>query len=74
MIARADGKVLIVREGKKYEDGTELGKWDVVGGRIEPEESIYAGLRREVQVDVIAVCMVPDEQYATVNYIPRANT
>ncbi len=49
VIARADGKVLIVREGVKYEDGTELGKWDVVGGRIEPEESIYAGLRREVK-------------------------
>lgn len=49
VIARSDGKVLIVRESSKYEDGTELGKWDVVGGRIEPEESIYDGLRREVR-------------------------
>jgi 8-oxo-dGTP diphosphatase len=48
LIARPDGKVLIVREGSDYEEGTELGKWDVVGGRIEPEEPLFEGMKREV--------------------------
>ncbi len=48
LISRADAKVLIVRESGTYVEGTELGKWDVVGGRIEPEEPVFAGLRREV--------------------------
>jgi 8-oxo-dGTP diphosphatase len=48
LIARDDGKVLIVREGNLYEEGTELGNWDVVGGRIEPEEPLFEGLAREV--------------------------
>ena len=42
------GKVLLVRESTKYEDGTKPSKWDVVGGRIQAEEEVRAGLVREV--------------------------
>jgi 8-oxo-dGTP diphosphatase len=48
LIARADGKVLIVRESSNYGEGTETGKWDVVGGRINLDEPMFAGLKREV--------------------------
>lgn len=49
LVVRPDGKVLIVRESSAYEDGTEEGKWDVVGGRIEPNETVFEGLVREVK-------------------------
>jgi 8-oxo-dGTP diphosphatase len=43
-----DGKVLILREAE-YDEGTNAGKWDVPGGRINPEEPFMEGLRREVR-------------------------
>lgn len=48
-ISRPDGKVLIVREGRGYQEGTELGNWDVVGGRINNEELLLDGLHREIE-------------------------
>lgn len=48
LIARDDGKVLIVRESNEYDEGTEEGNWDVVGGRIEAGEALLEGLTREV--------------------------
>ena len=42
-----EGKVLVLREAK-YDDGTNEGLWDVPGGRIETEEKLHEGLRREV--------------------------
>ena len=50
IIARSDGQVLLVREaGTIYYEGTEEGKWDVVGGRIEDEEELLVGLQREIK-------------------------
>lgn len=43
-----EGKVLILREAA-YDEGTNTGKWDVPGGRIEPEEKLHEGLVREVR-------------------------
>jgi len=43
------GKVLLLRESKDYVDGTEEGKWDMPGGRIEPDEEVRDGLVREVK-------------------------
>ena len=43
-----DGKVLLLRESGVYEDGTNVGKWDVPGGRIDPDEAVRDGLVREV--------------------------
>jgi 8-oxo-dGTP diphosphatase len=48
LVARPDEKVLIVRESAAYEEGTNTGFWDVVGGRIESEEPLFDGLRREI--------------------------
>ncbi len=43
-----EGKVLILREAE-YDEGTNTGKWDVPGGRINPEEPFLEGLKREVR-------------------------
>src|SRR3989338_4890716 len=44
-----EGKVLIIRESAKYDDGTHAGNYDFPGGRVEPGESLYASLAREVK-------------------------
>lgn len=55
-----NGKVLMLREAA-YDEGSNEGKWDVPGGRIEPEEPILHALRREVmeesglEVEVVKV-------------------
>lgn len=43
-----DNKVLLLREASTYEEGTNLGKWGIPGGRIESDEPFFDGLRREV--------------------------
>ena len=47
LIAR-EGKVLIIRESNKYEEGTNVGKYDMPGGRITPGEPFAEALQREV--------------------------
>jgi 8-oxo-dGTP diphosphatase len=42
------GKVLVLREAA-YDEGTNTGKWNVPGGRINPEEPLHTGLLREVR-------------------------
>lgn len=42
-------KVLLVRESSKYRDGTNAGKFNVVGGRVKLGERFDEGLCREVQ-------------------------
>lgn len=42
------GKVLLLRESSKYEDGTNAGKFDVVGGRVTPGQRFDESLLREV--------------------------
>lgn len=44
-----DGKVLVVRESGQYKDGTNAGRFDVIGGRMEPGQSFEDNLRREVR-------------------------
>jgi len=41
-------KVLVLREANTYQDGTEIGKYGLPGGRIEPGEPLLDGLLREV--------------------------
>ena len=43
------GKILVVRESGKYEDGTNEGKYDVVGGRVEPGQRFDESLLREIK-------------------------
>lgn len=44
-----NGKVLILRESPKYGAGTNKGKYDVVGGRVEEGESWNECLLREIK-------------------------
>ena len=43
-----DGKLLMLRESSRYEDGTNLAKYDLPGGRIDPSETLETALAREV--------------------------
>ncbi len=47
-IKHAD-KILIVREAPKYQDGTNISKFDVVGGRMEVGQRFDESLLREVK-------------------------
>ncbi len=42
------GKILVLQESSNYQDGTNVNKYDVVGGRIQPGERFDDALRREV--------------------------
>jgi 8-oxo-dGTP diphosphatase len=44
-----NGKVLVIRESEKYSDGTQEGKFDVPGGRIEIGKSLKENLLREIE-------------------------
>ncbi len=42
-------RVLIIRESDKYADGTNVGKYDFPGGKIDPGEKVLDALMREVR-------------------------
>ncbi|MDB5260457.1 MAG: 7,8-dihydro-8-oxoguanine triphosphatase [Candidatus Nomurabacteria bacterium] len=48
-IINEKNQILIVRESDSYKDGSQVGKWDVPGGRINPDETLEEALRREVK-------------------------
>lgn len=43
-----DGKVLMLREASTYEEGTNIGRYHIPGGRINPGEPFLDGLTREI--------------------------
>src|SRR3989344_4693345 len=43
------GKILVLRESTKYSDGTNSGKYDVVGGRVESGQRFDKSLLREIK-------------------------
>ncbi|MEK6937686.1 MAG: NUDIX domain-containing protein [Nanoarchaeota archaeon] len=43
------GKVLLLKESSKYTDGSNAGKFDVVGGRVEPGQRFDESLLREIK-------------------------
>ena len=51
-----NGMVLLLKESVKYNDGTNAGRYDVVGGRIEPgqrfDESLLREIKEETGLDV----------------------
>jgi len=49
ILINSEGKILILREAKTYEQGTNIGRYHSPGGRINPSESYEDGLRREVE-------------------------
>jgi 8-oxo-dGTP pyrophosphatase MutT (NUDIX family) len=44
-----NGKVLVIRESGAYADGSNPGKYDIVGGRLEPGENYLESLLREIR-------------------------
>ncbi|MBS3152359.1 NUDIX domain-containing protein [Candidatus Woesearchaeota archaeon] len=44
-----NGKVLLLKESMKYTDGSNAGKFDVVGGRVKPGQRFDESLIREIQ-------------------------
>lgn len=49
LIVNKEGKVLIVREPAKDNQGSQHGLYGLVGGRMDPEESYETTLHREVK-------------------------
>lgn len=47
-LIRHNEKILILREAATYKEGTNVGKYHLPGGRIEPGERYMDGLLREV--------------------------
>lgn len=43
------GKVLLLRESSNYTDGSNAGKYDIVGGRVTPGERFDESLLREIR-------------------------
>jgi len=44
-----NGQVLILRESTNYQDGGNIGKFDVVGGRVKPGQRFDESLKREIK-------------------------
>lgn len=44
-----NGKILILKESLKYRNGTNIGKFDVVGGRVKPGQRFDESLLREIK-------------------------
>jgi 8-oxo-dGTP diphosphatase len=44
-----NGKVLILRESTQYQDGSNAGRFDVVGGRLKPGQRFDESLLREIE-------------------------
>jgi 8-oxo-dGTP diphosphatase len=49
VIVNEEGKVLILREANTYDEGTQIGRYGLPGGRLNPGETFEEGLHREVQ-------------------------
>ncbi len=47
-LIQKEGRVLIIRESSKYKDGTQTGRWDLPGGRMEAGLSWEENLKREI--------------------------
>ncbi|MFA6410161.1 MAG: NUDIX domain-containing protein, partial [Candidatus Buchananbacteria bacterium] len=43
------GKILIIRESNKYQEGSNVGQYAIVGGRVKPGQNFLDSLRREVK-------------------------
>ena len=43
------GKILILRESSEYSDGTNSGRYDIAGGRVEPGQRFDESLLREIK-------------------------
>lgn len=58
-----NGTFLVVREASTYQEGTNLGKWQLPGGRINPGEPFLDGLKREIKEETGLDVTVGDPVY-----------
>lgn len=49
IITNKEGKILLLREADTYDEGTNIGKYGVPGGRLNIGESYEEGLHREAR-------------------------
>lgn len=56
LLVNDEGKVLILREANTYAEGTNIGRYGLPGGRIDPGEKFFDGLRREVSEECGLTC------------------
>lgn len=68
LIRNSDGNFLIVREAGTYDEGTNVGKWDLPGGRLEVGETLLEGLQREVREEAGIEIVVEDLVDARENF------
>jgi len=66
-VIQHEGKIFIIREAA-YDEGTQTGKWDFPGGRIDPEETLHEGLAREVREEVGLVVTPGDVCFVQENF------
>jgi len=52
LIVNSQGQVLLAREAKTGPNNTQIGFYGLIGGRLEPGETFFDGLRREVMEEV----------------------
>ena len=48
VVTRSDGKFVLLREANTYEEGTNIGRWNMPGGRLDIGENFESGLKREL--------------------------
>ncbi len=46
------GKIVIVKESGDHPTNTQVNKFDIPGGRIDPAETLQEGLEREIEEEV----------------------
>ncbi|HEY8999473.1 MAG TPA: NUDIX hydrolase [Candidatus Saccharimonadales bacterium] len=49
ILVNGEGDILMLREAKTYDEGTNTGRYHAPGGRMEPNESYTDALKREVK-------------------------
>lgn len=72
-IAR-DNKILLLREADTYKTGTQTGRYDVPGGRIDVNESMTDGLAREIAEECGLPLLTADHFFTNTVTIPRPDS
>src|SRR3989338_5504505 len=60
-----EGKVLLLKESSKYQDGVHVGEFDVVGGRVKPGQHFKESLLREVKEETGLIVQVGKPFFVT---------
>jgi 8-oxo-dGTP pyrophosphatase MutT (NUDIX family) len=58
LLINKQGKLLILRESASHDTNTQAGHWQLPGGRVEPGESFFEGLSREVLEETGLCCEI----------------